>query len=172
MGMVRGPGRRDAGCDGGIVSERRYSGIELRAEGRRLVGPAMRYGDISPSHMERFEPGAFDLDGRTRWLDLEHDPTRVIAFTGAGLVLRDGPEALMVDATLPQLPLADIALQAVRDGSLRGFSIEFEATAERRDGEIRVIEKSHLVGIGLVADPSYQKSIVEARRRGRVRIWL
>ena len=145
--------------------ERRYSGTELRAEGRRLVGPAIRYGDISPSHRERFEPGAFDLDNRTRWLDLEHDPTRVLAYSGAGLDLRDGPEALNVDATLPKLPLADFALEGVREGKLRGFSIEFSAKAERREGEIRVVERAELVGVALVGDPSYQGSRVENRRR-------
>ena len=49
-------------------AERRYCGVELRAEGRRLYGPAIRYGDISPTHKERFEPGAFSLDQRTRCL--------------------------------------------------------------------------------------------------------
>ena len=152
-------------------AERRYSGSELRAEGRRLIGPAIRYGDISPSHKERFEPGAFALDGGTRWLNVRHDATRVIAWTGGGgLELEDGAAALEVSATLPAIPLADKALAEVRAGTLAGFSIEFSAIRERMDGAIRVIEAATLAGIGLVQSPSYEGSTVEARaRRGRVR---
>ena len=86
------------------------------------MGSAVRYGEVSPSHRERFEAGAFALDdGRTRWLDVGHDPERVIAHTdGGGLELRNGPHALEISATLPRIPAADRALQAVNDGTLRG----------------------------------------------------
>ena len=148
--------------------ERFYAGLELRAEGRRLVGPAIRYGETSPSHRERFEPGAFNLgDGRTRWLDVGHDPERVIAHTdGGGLELRDTAQALEVSASLPKIPAADRALQAVHDGKLRGFSIEFHAETERRESGIRVVSKAVLAGVGLVAHPSYEGSTAEIRARG------
>ena len=147
--------------------ERFYAGLELRAEGRRLVGPAIRYGEISPSHRERFEPGAFALDdGRTRWLDVGHDPERVIAYTGGGLELSDGPHALEVSATLPRIPAADRALADIQAGRLKGFSVEFHAKGERRESGIRVVERADLVGVGLVGNPSYQNSTVEVRARG------
>ena len=148
--------------------ERFYSGLEFRAEGRRLIGPAIRYGEVSPSHRERFEPGAFDLrDGRTRWLDVGHDADKVIAHTdGGGLSLRDTAEALEVSATLPRIPAADRALQAVQDGKLRGFSIEFHAEAERREGGLRIVSKAVLAGVGLVAHPSYTGSLAEVRAGG------
>ena len=148
------------------MPERRYSGVEVRAEGRTLTGPAMRYGDVSPSHRERFEPGAFLLDGKTRWLDVRHDRNRVIAWTeGGGLELTDTREALMVRAVLPAIPLADVALADVRSGNLAGFSIEFNASEERRESGIRVISKSELSGIGLVGKPSYTQSKLELRAR-------
>ena len=147
--------------------ERFYAGLELRAEGRRLVGPAIRYGEISPSHRERFEPGAFALDdGRTRWLDVGHDPERVIAYTGGGLELSDGPHALEVSATLPRIPAADRALADIQAGRLKGFSVEFHAKGERRESGIRVVERADLVGVALVGHPSYQNSTVEVRARG------
>ena len=148
--------------------ERFYAGLELRAEGRRLVGPAIRYGEISPSHRERIEPGAFALDdGRTRWLDVAHDPERVIAYTGGGgLELRNGPHALEVSATLPRIPAADRALADIQAGKLRGFSVEFHAKGERRESGIRVVERADLVGVGLVGNPSYQKNTIEVRARG------
>ena len=43
--------------------ERRSVG-EFRAEGRRLSGVVMKYGDISPFHRERFLPGSLRVDGR------------------------------------------------------------------------------------------------------------
>ena len=62
--------------------ERAIRPLELRAEGRRLEGTILKYGEVSPSHRERFLPGAFSLDpGTTRWLDYRHDRTRVLAHT-------------------------------------------------------------------------------------------
>ena len=150
--------------------ERYNSGLELRAEGRTLIGPAVTYGEQSPSHRERFEPGAFNLDdGVTRYLNLEHDRAIVIAHTeGGGLELVDGAEALEVRATLPRIPAADGALDAVRSGTLKGFSIEFTALEERQDNDVRVLSKAALAGVGLVRQPSYLGSLAEVRARSGI----
>ena len=146
--------------------ERRYCGVEVRAEGRRLIGPAIQYGDTSPTHRERFAPGAFSLDNQTRWLDVRHDRERVIAWTnGGGLELIDGPQALEVRATLPEIPLADRALDDIKAGRLTGLSIEFNAREERNENGIRVVTRADLSGIGLVGAPSYEQSQVEIRAR-------
>ena len=151
--------------------ERRFSGAECRAEGRLLIGPALVYGDVSPSHKERFEAGAFSLDGTTRWLDLRHDKSRMLAWTnGGGLTLDDTESALMVRAELPETPLHDSALQQVRDGELSGFSIEFHAREERQEGGIRIVSTALLDGIGLVRNPSFQQSTAEVRRGGGFRM--
>ena len=146
-------------------AERLFSGAECRAEGRTLIGPAMRFGDISPSHRERFEAGAIDLtDGLTRWLDIGHDRSRLLAWCpGGGLELRTTADALEVAATLPTTPVHDAALAGVRDGRFTGFSVEFHSLSERREGGLRVIERAKLDGIGLVSAPSYPGSTVEAR---------
>ena len=146
--------------------ERRYSGVEIRAAGRRLIGPALTYGDTSPTHKERFAPGAFTLNNQTRWLDVRHDRERVIAWTnGGGLELIDGPQALEVRATLPEIPLADRALDDIKAGRLTGLSIEFNAREERNENGIRVVTRADLSGIGIVAAPSYEQSQVEIRAR-------
>ena len=151
--------------------ERRFSGVEVRSAGRTLTGPALVYADVSPTHKERFTPGSFsDLGDRTHWLDIEHDKTRLLAWTGAGLELRDSPEALMVTAILPVTPLHDAALRQVRDGLLRGFSIEFHAREERRKDGVRVVSSALLDGIGLVKNPSFQQSTAEIRRGGGFRL--
>ena len=148
------------------MRERLYSGTELRAEGRRLLGAALRYGDVSPSHRERFEAGSIVMGG-TLWLDYQHDPSRILAHTeNGGLTLRDTESALNVEAVLPNIPLADKALSEVRAGVLKGFSIEFTANSERVDDDVRVIERASLAGIGLVKSPSYEQSKVEARAVG------
>ena len=145
--------------------ERRFAGFELRAEGRRLSGTVLRYGDVSPTHKERFAPGSIRL-AEAIHLDLHHDVERAVAWhPGGGLALDNGRQALTMRAELPPIPAADRALAEIRAGRVNGLSVEFQAVQERREGEIRVIEDAVLAGIGIVARPSYGGSRVEARAR-------
>ena len=146
----------------------RSTPLEFRQEGRRLVGPAVVYGDVSPSHRERFTAGTFGNldDGETRWLNLEHRQNEAIAWTGGGLTLTDTKDALLVRAEIPQIPAGEKALADVRSGRLTGFSVEFRAHEEHRDSGLRVITGAALEGIGLVRMPSYQQSVAEVRGRG------
>ena len=151
--------------------ERRAALGEIRAEGRKLTGTAMRFGEVSPSHRERFEPGAFRY-AETVHLDLDHDPERAIAWTGSGGLdlAADDAELRMEVAELPPIPAADRALSEIRAGKT-GLSVEFRSLKERREGSIRVIEEAELRGIGIVERPSYGGARVEARDRRR-RVWL
>lgn len=150
--------------------ERRIAGLELRAEGRRLSGVVMRYGDISPSHRERFEPGALRMADAVH-LDLHHDPERAVAWhPGGGLALDNTRQALTMRAELPPIPAADRALAEIRAGRVGGLSVEFRAERERRDGDIRVIEAATLSGIGIVRAPSYGDATVEARAKRGARL--
>ena len=89
----------------------------------------------------------------------------MIAHTdGGGLELRDTGTALEVTAHLPEIPAAMRALADVKAGRLRGFSIEFDAVQETRDGDIRVVQRAELAGVGLVRNPSYQGSLAEVRQ--------
>ena len=145
--------------------ERRIAETEIRAEGRRLSGTVMRFGDISPSHRERFEPGSIRM-AESVHLDLHHDPERAVAWhPGGGLELENGRQALTMRAELPPIPAADRALAEIRAGRVNGLSVEFRALAERRDGGLRVIEAAELRGIGIVRSPSYGGSRVEARAK-------
>ena len=151
--------------------ERRAALGEIRVEGRKLTGVVLRYGEVSPSHRERFEPGAMRLADAVH-LDLYHDRERVIAFhPGGGLEIAEGHSALELVADLPQIPAADRALEEIRAGSTTGLSVEFRAVKERREAGIRVIEEAVLSGVALVRSPSYLGSRVEARHRRRRR-WL
>ena len=145
--------------------ERRY--IELRHDGRRLTGTAVRYGDTArmPWGRERFEAGAFAPLGDVI-LNASHDRARPLARTaGGGLVLDDGPEALTIDATLPETREADDILVLVRNGVMRGLSIEFYPVTESLVDEVRVISRAQLTGIGVVDTPAYSDSEVQARMK-------
>lgn len=146
------------------MSERRQGG-EVRAEGRRLAGTVMAYGEVSPSHRERFEPGSLRLAEAVP-LNLFHDPLRAVAWQpGGGLEIREEGGALIMRAELPPIPAADVVLAEIRGGRIGGLSVEFNAERERREDGLRVIEKAVLSGIGIVRSPSYTGSRVEARAR-------
>ena len=154
--------------------ERRAALGELRVEGRRIIGVVMRYGQVSPSHKERFEPGSFRM-AATIHLDLNHDRDVVVAWhPDGGLTLEDRGEVLELSAELPPIPAADRALDEIRTGKTNGLSIEFRALKEGQVNGVRVIEEAELSGIGLVSKPSYEGSRVEARARkhGRLPRWL
>ena len=145
--------------------ERRAFGLEVRAEGRKLSGTVMRYGDVSPSHRERFEPRSLRFADAVT-MNLYHDAERAIAwYPRGGLALSENSSALICRADLPPIPAADRALAEVRAGTTTGLSVEFRAVKERKESGLRVIEAAELRGIGLVKSPSYQQSQVEARRR-------
>ena len=151
--------------------ERRAALGEIRVEGRKLTGTVIRYGEVSPSHRERFEPGAIRMAPAVH-LDLYHDRERVIAYLpGGGLELREADGALELAAELPPIPAADRALEEIRTGKTTGLSVEFRCLEDRREGGIRIIAAAELQGVGLVKAPSYNGSRVEARNRRR-RAWL
>ena len=149
--------------------ERLSTGTEIRAQGRKLSGVIMRYGDTSPSHRERFEPGSLRMAEAVH-LDLFHDVEKAIAWhPGGGLELTQDREALTLTATLPNIPAANRALNEIRTGRTTGLSVEFKAIKTRMENGIRVIEEAILSGIGLVKAPSYLQSQVEARKEARRR---
>ena len=154
--------------------ERRAALGEIRVEGRKLTGTVMRYGEVSPSHKERFEPGSLRMADAVH-LDLNHDKERVVAWHPAGgLELADQGDVLELSAELPPIPAADRALDEIRTGKVTGLSVEFRAVKESRSEGVRVIEEAILSGVGLVSQPSYTGSRIEARARkhGRFPRWL
>lgn len=151
--------------------ERRSVADEVRVEGRTISGAIMVYGDVSPTHRERFAPGSIQL-ADTVHLDYEHDRSRCVAWSpDGGLSLEDGEDAMRMTATLPPLPLADRVLEEIAAGTRNGLSVEFKAIQDRVENGVRVIEKALLRGVAIVTAPSYGASRVEARARAR-RVWL
>ena len=112
---------------------------------------------------EEIMPGAF-APITDVILNRQHDRRTPLARTGGGgLFLEDSPEALSVRAELPDTPQSAETLALVKGKILRGLSVEFHAREERQDGDLRIIERAQLVGVGVVDSPSYPQSLVEAR---------
>lgn len=135
------------------------AGGELRLAGRTLTGTAMRYGDVSPGFRERFVSGAFSPVPATLPINLQHDPSVVVAEAAA---LTDSPEALRVRAELPE---GSAALALVRRGALRSYSVEFHSRSERREAGIRVVERATLAGLALCDEGAYPQAKAETRAR-------
>lgn len=139
------------------------AGCELRAEGRTLTGPAMRYGDVAPGFRERFEAHAFETRSDPLTLNVQHDGSLRVASTADTLTVADSARTLDVRA---ELPPDSAALTLARSGALRGLSVGFHSLREHRDANgIRVIERAHLDHIALVDRPAYPAATVEVRGR-------
>ena len=140
----------------------RRAGLNFRVQGRTVSGTALRYGDVANMgrFREMFVSGAFAPIGSVA-LNLQHDSQRVLARTGNGLVLADGPRSLEVRADLK----GSAEHELVKRGALRGFSIEFRAKDQRYEGGTRIIESAELTGLALVDEPAYPESLAEARAR-------
>lgn len=145
-----------------MILERRDT-LEIRADGRTLIGPVVRYGEVSPTHRERFAPGSLRPAGYPV-LNLSHRRMEAIAH-GDDLTFTDTTDALILRATLAPIPGAEAALRGVASGRYRGFSSEFVALEESRDNGVRVVERADLRGVGLVREPSYESNRVEVRGR-------
>ena len=143
-------------------------GLELRADGRTLSGAAVRYGDVSKTHRERFAPGSLSVSEDLA-PTLGHRTGRVLAY-GADVSLEDRSDAFIVSARLPRTEVADAALEGVKAGRYRGWSVEMRVKRDRRDSQgLRVIEEADVPGLALVDHPSYEGSRVETRRAQRMR---
>ena len=136
---------------------------EVRADGRRLLGTVVKYGDVAVvgGQPERFAPGS--LIASDVVLNVQHERSRPIARTGAGLILRDSPQGLEMEALLPETQDGRDCITLVSSGVLRGLSVEFQPIAEHEEDGTRVIDLANLSGLAVCDRPAYPASKVEAR---------
>jgi HK97 family phage prohead protease len=166
-----------------LAEERiRYAPIAAPA-GRRISGYAARFnvkskpGAVAGDGREVLEPGCFaaalaapDADLRLYW---SHDRTRPLARQSAGnLKVWEDREGLRFEATLPDTPLGDEALELVRTGIVREMSFGFSMKngRERKSMEggetvYRIYRVGSIREISLVAEPAYPETSAEARQR-------
>ena len=154
----------------------RFREATLEADGGalRLRGVAIRYGDVAlVPYRERVLPRAFgDVSAIDAIMNRQHQRNRAIARTGGGgLVLIDSPTELRFEADLPDSAEARDTVNLVRHGVLRGASIEYGVPhgGERLVDGIVTVERGLLTGIGVVDDPAYPDSTIQARAAIRLR---
>ena len=151
--------------------------VELREDDTlsspgRLTGTLLTYGERASDRPELFERGSIDLAAITAsgGIVINRQHTR-----GAP-IMRVIPElrgdALVIDARLPESTAGRDAAVEIRSGLMRGLSVEFKALRARMVSGVRRISAATLVAGGLVDDPSYSGSTVEARDKGQTETWL
>ena len=144
---------------------------ETRQSPGRLVGTLLTYGRRASDRAEVFADGALRWDDGGVVLNEQHNrqaPIMRFTPTVAGHEVR-------IDAALPDTQRGRDAATMVRNGTMRGLSIEFRALEEGRRAGMREVRAARLLGAALVDDPSYQGQLeVRGRRdrQGRLPRWL
>lgn len=152
--------------------EKRF--FEFRAElpesgPARIEGALMPYGGkaramkLGTTFTEEFRAGSIKSGLDNAIANIMHDRMKPVARTGAGLVLTDGEKELRASIELPDTVHGREARELVRDGILRGFSIEFRAMDQEWQGSHRIITEAHVFGLALVDRPAYSGAQIEAR---------
>ena len=143
---------------------------ELRVEdGTRVItGVAVRYGDearIQGGIRERFARVSLELPEKAANLTLQHDRSKPLGL----LRWHDDEDALRWSADITSGPRQDQAILDVRNGLLRGASIEFKRQKDRivsmdaEKGPLIEIMKGSVVRVSLVDDGAYPQSSIKLR---------
>ena len=147
------------------------SEIRADADARTLTGIVMPYGPVSPTHRERFLPGSLRAAPRGL-VHAAHDRSRPISGWPGAVELREVAEGLEAKITVDDTPEAKATLDEVRAGRLTGFSVEFNKAVSTMAEGVRVVSDAVLVGVGIVAAPSYPGTAVQLRAAERRRVWI
>ena len=150
--------------------------IELRQDDSRLSpgllrGTLLEYGTRAVDRLEKFAQDSLRWAEGGVILSLQHNRQAPIVRFVPKLEGRE----LTVNLPLPDTSLGRDAAVMVRNGTLRGLSVEFRCEQEDRSTGVRVINRAVLTGAALVDDPSYDTQ-VEVRNSDSLkllrRLWL
>ena len=153
--------------------------IRLEDDGRdspgRLTGVLLNYEERARDRMELFTRGALDWDEGGIVINEMHNRQAPIV---RAVPFLDG-DALKIDVALPDTQRGRDTASAMRQDLplYTGLSVEFNALAEGRRGNLREIRRAKLVRAGLVDRGAYGGSTVEVRQEGesahrRMHLWL
>lgn len=124
-----------------------------------LHGVLMPYNEQAVDRREMFMPGSLYWDDDGIVLREQHNRAApIVRFKPI-----DTETRARVEIALPDTQRGRDAAVSVRNGTLRGLSVEFRAEQEGRQGWVRVITRAKVIGAGLVDDPSYKGASVEVR---------
>ena len=147
--------------------------IELRADDSRtspgrIVGTLITYGKRASDRPESFAEGALRWDAGGIILNEQHNrQAPIMRFTPT---VED--RAVRIDAALPDTQRGRDAATMIRDGTMRGLSIEFQAEAERMTAGVREVRRATLTAAALVDDASYKGGLEVRSRADRPRRWI
>jgi HK97 family phage prohead protease len=153
------------------------AGVELRADGRRLVGHASIFNtqaDIGGAFREIVRPGAFRAtlaSGRDVVGLLDHNPVMLLGRTASGtLRLSEDSRGLAFELDTPDTQLGRDTLVMAQRGDLRGASFSFRATNETwPTRDLRELRSVELHDISLVSSfPAYSGTDIAIRSRDAV----
>ncbi len=133
-----------------------------------LSGVLIPYEQRATDRAEQFERGALTWPDGGVILREQHNREAPIT----RFVPEDTGAELRVAIPLPDTQRGRDAAALVRNGTLRGLSVEFRAERETFKDGLRVIQRARLTGAGLVDDPSYQSPVEVRAKRRRRRLWL
>ena len=143
---------------------------ETRQSPGRLTGVLLTYGQKASDRAEVFADGALAWDADGVILNEQHNRAApILRFTPTV----EGKE-VRISAALPDTQRGRDAATMIRDGTLRGLSVEFRATEEGHRAGMREVRTARLLGAALVDDASYRGQL-EVRQRGtrrRLPRWL
>ena len=143
---------------------------DSRASPGRIVGTLMDYETRAQDRPERFLAGSLVWPEGGVILNEQHNRQAPIM----RFMPQQAEGRVLIDAALPDTQRGRDAAIMVKDGTLTGLSVEFQAGRERHRAGVREIEQAQLVAAAVVDSPSYPASRVEVRghRAGRRRLWL
>ena len=143
---------------------------ETRESPGRLCGELITYGQRASDRAEVFAAGALTWPDDGVVLNLSHDRKQPLIRFVPELV----ENRVVVDVALPDTSRGRDAAVLVKNGTMRGLSVEFRALDEGKRGAVREIRAARLLGAALVDDASYKGALeVRQRDRGRRRrVWL
>ena len=134
---------------------------DTRRSPGRLYGVLMTYGERASDRPEAFAPGSLHWPDDGIVINEQHNRQAPI--------LRAIPEVrgrqVVIDAALPDTQRGRDAAIMVRDGIMKGLSVEFRSRRENRAKGYREINDAFTRSAGLVDDPSYAGASVEVRER-------
>ena len=147
--------------------------IELRADETRqspgrIVGALIEYGKRASDRAELFADGALTWPDDGVVLNEQHNRQAPIMRFKPVLEGRE----VRIDSPLPDTQRGRDTAVMVRNGTLRGLSIEFRALDEGDRNGAREVRRAALMGAAVVDDGSYKGSLEVRERAGRRRrVW-
>ena len=143
--------------------------IELRADDARqspgrIVGTLLTYGQRASDRPEVFTDGALRWEERGIILNEQHNrQAPIMRF----VPVVDGGE-VRNNAALPDTMRGRDMATMIRNCTMTGLSIEFDAVDERQRGGVREVRSARLIGAAVVDSASY-KGGLEVRNRSKTR---